>query len=63
MKRYIALCPRGVTIVGPVVFQGLLWVKPALCLLYLYREREQNLAMVVLTVDLKDCMGMEPMQL
>ena len=41
MKRYIALCPRGVTIVGPVVFQSLLWVKPALCLLYLYRERAE----------------------
>ena len=38
MKFWTTLCSHGATIVGTLVFQGLIWVKPAICLLCFYRE-------------------------
>ena len=33
-KYWIVLCPHGATYVGPALFQGLIWVKPAAFLLF-----------------------------
>ena len=50
MKRWIEFSPYRATIVGPVVFQGLVWVKPKLgdggfnCI---FQGRYGNLAHVV----------------
>ena len=38
MKRQIPLCLHEATIVCAVLFQGLIWIKPAACLLRLCRE-------------------------